>query len=775
MCPLNYFSGHIFMNKLWTSAVLHDRIYKEKSRKEGKNMENTQEYVMWMTELRGMSARYMQKQPDSVEAHRALLKQMADVIPPLSLCISRAEQEYWPRVHRGEMQMQQAVQLCAQDMSRIIRITKTENLQPDKHSEEALLRAWASLDYYAQRMDGSVAIQLEKIYVTLSHTLQQKIGQRKAAEEQTRREEEARKAAEQARREEEARRAAEEQVRREEEARKAAEEIARCEEAERIAAEQALREAEIRKAAEEACQAEEAMPLFNGVWEDGEERTAAVFWDQDREQQDENKTVVILQEEIQKDTVHTDFVKDPEIRSVVEFMEQTTVPIQPEIRDWPDTHREKIAGCQEGKKKLPKLLITGIAAVVVLVLLVAVLLPGMVRVSNMEKQIEALGQISLNSGADIAAAEEALAALSEKEQGKVENRQGLEDARQIYESLVVEQVIAEIGVVSIDSEAAIEAAEERYDGLSPEAQQLVSNAQTLHLARAAYDQIEEKVNDAVRAIDAIGTVTQDSGEAIRAARKAYDDLGENQKAVAHKLEVLEQAERLYTECCSADLYEQALVPFELGKYEEALPLFQDVSKKYPGTDASSNARKNAQECLYKLAEAATKKGDQYTAMKWIRDMDPAYANNEESRTLRESIEKKLQQSRPKTGQKIVDKIGWGWNELGVTAASEDVVVRVEEKDDPSKFMLIYVRAGEYHEIKVKDGQYRVLITDGKYWYNKDVGFGFDADYRKGKEILDLSTERSGRTVSYYIYYVHLGNPSKCWFTFTSITESDFWN
>ena len=110
-----------------------------------------------------------------------------------------------------------------------------------------------------------------------------------------------------------------------------------------------------------------------------------------------------------------------------------------------------------------------------------------------------------------------------------------------YAADAVEKLIDAIGTVTLDSEEAIKAARDAYDALTEEQKAQVGNYQTLLDAEAKLADL--KAADAVeKLIDAIGTVTLDSEEAIKAARGAYDALTEEQKAQVGNYQTLLDAE-----------------------------------------------------------------------------------------------------------------------------------------------------------------------------------------------------------------------------------------
>ncbi len=115
------------------------------------------------------------------------------------------------------------------------------------------------------------------------------------------------------------------------------------------------------------------------------------------------------------------------------------------------------------------------------------------EVKNVEELIEDIGKVSLDSGDAIAEAEEAYDELSKDDKKKVENYDDLEDARADYNELAVEYVedlIDDLGNISVDSGAAIDEARSAYDALDKEAQKEVGNLDVLTDAEDQYALIE---------------------------------------------------------------------------------------------------------------------------------------------------------------------------------------------------------------------------------------------------------------------------------------------
>ena len=99
-----------------------------------------------------------------------------------------------------------------------------------------------------------------------------------------------------------------------------------------------------------------------------------------------------------------------------------------------------------------------------------------------------------------------------------------------------------IGTVTLESEEAIQAARAAYDILTETQKEQVTNYNVLTAAEARLTDLKaaKAVDDL---INAIGEVTADSGEAVQAARAAYDALTDAQKAEVKNYDVLTAAER----------------------------------------------------------------------------------------------------------------------------------------------------------------------------------------------------------------------------------------
>ena len=113
----------------------------------------------------------------------------------------------------------------------------------------------------------------------------------------------------------------------------------------------------------------------------------------------------------------------------------------------------------------------------------------------------------------------------------------------------VEKAIADIGEVTLASKEAIEAARAAYDALCDRQKAQITNYSVLTAAETKLAELQYVVDKAAAdlvdaKIEAIGTVTLESEEAIKAAREAFDALTESQKELANEAKLIAAEEKL---------------------------------------------------------------------------------------------------------------------------------------------------------------------------------------------------------------------------------------
>lgn len=147
------------------------------------------------------------------------------------------------------------------------------------------------------------------------------------------------------------------------------------------------------------------------------------------------------------------------------------------------------------------------------------------QAQQVDDLIAAIGEVTLDSKAAIEQAEAGMESLSESDRKALENMLVYENALAEYQELVVQSVesqIAEIGTVTFESESAIQTARDAYEDCPEELRSQVSNYNVLEDAEKTLDNM--RVQNVIDLIDAIGEVTLESEEKITIAKTAYNIL-----------------------------------------------------------------------------------------------------------------------------------------------------------------------------------------------------------------------------------------------------------
>ncbi len=287
-------------------------------------------------------------------------------------------------------------------------------------------------------------------------------------------------------------------------------------------------------------------------------------------------------------------------------------------------------------------------------------------VAAVKELIDAIGEVTLDSGDAIDAARTAYDKLPEAKKALVDNYEKLTAAEEAYTALVdaaaakaVDDLIDAIGEVTLESGDAIKAARAAYDALTDTQKELVKNYEELTAAEEAYtnlvDAAAAKAVDDL--IDAIGEVTVDSGDAITAAREAYDALTDAQKELVENYEKLLAAEELYEEltASAAAIAQKAA--------EEAKQAQEEAEAAQKAAEEAVEAAKAAQEAA---EAAAAKAGENNAAAEEARKAaETAQAAAEAAQAKAEEAQKKAEEA--KTGAEAARKAA---EENNAAAAAE---------------------------------------------------------------------------------------------------------
>ena len=320
----------------------------------------------------------------------------------------------------------------------------------------------------------------------------------------------------------------------------------------------------------------------------------------------------------------------------------------------------------------------------------------------------------------------------------------------------VEEAIAAIGTVTLESKEKIETAEGLYEDLSKGKQEKVENRDVLHAARSEYDRQAGAVAAVEEAIDAIGSpVTLKSGDAVKKARKLYDALETALQDDVSNYSDLKTKEKTYNELYNEDqagtLYNAAKAAYDSGDYETAISKIDDLLAKYPSTTAVTAAKSLGADCVDIAAEKAINENRLEDAMTMLKQAQASYLPTEKSTALMERLTTKLAGMRPANGKMFAVKTEQGYCKMVITAKGSDLCIKLTSKDNPEKYTLYYIREGEKFAMHVKDGKYTLEYAFGEYWYGQEEMFGQEGTYRKMDATFELSTYYSGGWVQYEYY------------------------
>ncbi|MEG1069450.1 MAG: hypothetical protein RSE27_04530 [Ruthenibacterium sp.] len=163
------------------------------------------------------------------------------------------------------------------------------------------------------------------------------------------------------------------------------------------------------------------------------------------------------------------------------------------------------------------------------------------------QMIDAIGAVTLEKTDIIRAARAAYDALDAAQKAKVKNYNILQTAEKTLATLLeninrVKSLIDGIGEVTLASEAQIKLARASYNALSDSEKSYITNLSVLSRSEKRLTQLKNAGN-VMNLIADIGTVTKDSTAKINAARSAYNALSAEEKALVNNYALLTSAER----------------------------------------------------------------------------------------------------------------------------------------------------------------------------------------------------------------------------------------
>lgn len=357
---------------------------------------------------------------------------------------------------------------------------------------------------------------------------------------------------------------------------------------------------------------------------------------------------------------------------------------------------------------------------ILMILALSLLLAGCGKVGEAEAAIGAIGTVNHDSEPAIAAAEALVEELSPRQQEKVENIQLLRTARETYTALMdTEAAINAIGKVSPNALALIEAAENAYEALPDAQKEMVKNKKLLSDARESYDEMAKILDEAENAVAAIGEVTLHSEAAIETAVKAVkaaEDAGLTGYFEPAK-KTLQDAQDRLMQLQAEELMGQIRQYMDEENYEAALNAIVRCENDYP------------------------RYADTGTLLQYMQDIGDA-----------------LEKTRPRNGKFFNKRINGGENKIVIHAGQTDVLVKIENVDNPKQFVLYYVRAGETFFFNIACGVYDFRYATGPYWFGEEAMFGSELGvYTASAEPIDLELKEEDGVYYFTILDIYLND------------------
>ena len=241
-------------------------------------------------------------------------------------------------------------------------------------------------------------------------------------------------------------------------------------------------------------------------------------------------------------------------------------------------------------------------------------------------KINAIGEVTLEKETAIKEARAAYDALTTVQKNLVKNDGALttlEAAEATLKQLKAdkEQADAVIGwinglndPITLAEEQGVQNIRKRYDSLTDAQKALVTNLDKLEKAEKQLTELKAAIADTESKIDAIGTVelTDACKAKIDAARKAYNALSDEQKALVSNYETLTAAEAQYEKLAADKAAADAVIAkiSAIGKVE----LTADCKAKIDAAREAYNALSDEQKELVSNLKALTDAEDEYKSL-----------------------------------------------------------------------------------------------------------------------------------------------------------------
>lgn len=319
----------------------------------------------------------------------------------------------------------------------------------------------------------------------------------------------------------------------------------------------------------------------------------------------------------------------------------------------------------------------------------------------------------------------------------------------------ISQMIYSIGPVTLDSGAAIKAAEEGYELLFPLLRERVDNYSTLVEARNIYSRMTAANEAMFAAADAVGEVTTDSKDALAQLRKTYEANTEEYapEEFSDFLTRLEEMEKQYRQCVLDGMYQEAEALYDQHQYALAISVLENMMKEADADTYGDRCKALTEKCELAIAQSAQDEakalleaGDPRGALNKLDNLDPEYRKLGDYATVRESALAELTKRRPENGKVLERTAGTGSNVFHVTSQLEqDCCIKLESTSNAQNYILVYIRAGKTASIKAPNGTFYIKQVTGEYWCDTDSYFYPTNSYTKFNQKASFSSTSTSYT------------------------------
>ena len=287
---------------------------------------------------------------------------------------------------------------------------------------------------------------------------------------------------------------------------------------------------------------------------------------------------------------------------------------------------------------------------------------------------------------------------------------------------------------------------------------------------AAARQVEEQ-------IAALGEISLDSEPRVRTARESYDALSEDAKKTVSNLSVLTEAEATLQKLLDEQALTEIRHRYSSGDYEGTIEYAETY---YAGRDLTTLSDDFFDYVVWAYAQRAEQykyESAYEKAQKLLEKCVSQYGETAYGSKARESLDelnRKIRSNEPYNGQILRATANSGYCELQIKNGAGAALVKLESVTEPDTYYLeFYVRENETVTVNVRDGSYQLKYASGETWYSEKELFGSGTRYTKADSIQKFSTTYSGDYARYdrieiTLYRVQNGNLST-----SSISADDF--